>query len=407
MLKKAIRFTWSLLPRFMRRFILSALEWVLARPLPRNRPLARGEVLIGGLLGTASGLGHGARQMRDSMRGFGLKVCEANISRFAILEDFEAGPLWPPQVGDGGIAIFHINPDILGLALNAIGRKRLLSRRIVGYWAWELENAPPSWRKSVALVDEIWVPSHYAAAALRKIAGDTPVHVVPHPFYADSTPPLKRADPLPTLAGKTIVFFMYDVRSCHARKNPEAVVAAFKKAAADRPDAVLLIKINNNHVWPEAEMRIRTAAQGMDNLIVMHDKLSAEGMHDLLARVDIVVSLHRCEGFGLLMAEAMVAGKPVVATGWSANLDFMTPESSVLVDYKLIPIVDPQHAYDKYGGRWADPNVDQAAVALKRLIEDKDYRLSLGRAARAQAEKIFTTAHWRAQLPQSFWDPLY
>lgn len=403
-MKKLIRFLWSLLPRFLRRSILNALQIFLSRPLPRDRVLGKGDVVIGGLLGTASGLGHGARLMMDALRGYGLTVYGANASRFAILEDFDAGPLWPEQASKGGIAIFHINPDILGLVVNAIGRQRFLGRRVVGYWAWELEAAPPDWKRAVSLVDEIWTPSVFVADAMRKIAGGKPIHVVPQPFDVKSVPTVPKEDPLPALKGKTVVFFMYDVRSCHARKNPEAVVAAFRKAAANDDNAVLVIKINNNHVWPEAEARIRTAAQGMTNLVIMHDKLSPEGMKDLMARVDIVMSLHRCEGFGLLMAEAMTAGKPIIATGWSANLDFMTAESSLLIDAKLIPIVDPQHAYDKYGGRWADPDVDQAAAALKRLLDDKDYRLSLGQAARKQAEKFFSVESWRASLPQSFWD---
>jgi len=401
MIKNAIRFLWSIQPRKMRRFELDVLELCLTQALPENRPTPRGDIVVCGFLGTASGIGQGARQMLHFFEEMNLPVWGANASRFAILEDFEGGPLWPAQASAGGIVIFHINPDIMSLVWRAIGRKHLISRYSVGVWAWELDVPPERWRRAVNLVDEIWAPSTFVAQALSKIAGGKPIHVLPHYLDVASFRSQPAHDPLPALQGKTVVFFSYDVRSLHARKNPEAVVEAFRLAAANNPQAALVIKINNNGTWPEARARVECAAEGLSNVIIMEDKLSDDGMRDLLARADIVMSLHRSEGFGLLMAEGMAASKPVIATGWSGNLDFMTPSCSVLIDYTLVPVEDPQHIYDKYGALWAEPDIAQAGAALKRLIEDPAERQRLGQAARAQAEAFFSKEAWIKLLPSS------
>ena len=406
MLKKIIRFAWQCQPRVVRRFELDIIEKYLTRPLPAGRTLARGDVVVCGLLGTASGLGMGARHMLQCFQSAQIPALGANASRFAILEDFEAGPLWPENAKAGGVIVLHINPDILSLVWNALGRKRLMSRRVIGVWAWELETPPPRWGQAVKLVDEIWVPSNFVADAVRKIAGDKPVYVLPHTFDVESVRMEPRKDPLPALKGKLVVFFAYDVRSLHARKNPEAVIEAFRRAAGDNPDAALVIKINNNETWPEAGERVRRAVQGLPHVVIMQDKLSDDDMQDLIARVDVVMSLHRSEGFGLLMASAMAAAKPVIATGWSANLDFMTPECSVLVDYTLISIEDPQHIYDKYGARWAEADVGQAADALKRLLSNSDERRRMGQAARAHVEAFFSKEAWLKALPASFWESI-
>ncbi len=404
MFKKLVRSFWVLQPRFIRRLELALLERLLARPLPAGRRTERGDVVVCGLLGTASGLGLGARQMLRLFKEKGLPVHGANASRFAVLEDFDAGSFWPDEASEGGFIVFHINPDILALVFGALGRNRLKSRRVAGLWAWELETPPPRWARGAKLVDEIWAPSRFVAEAMKKIAGGKPVHAVTYPLDVSAYRSTPKEDPLPELKGKTVVFFSYDVRSLHARKNPEAVVEAFRRAAGDDPDVALVIKINNNATWPESKARIERAARGLSNVMLLEKKLSDEGMKDLMARADVVMSLHRSEGFGLLMAEGMASSKPVIATGWSANLDFMTPDCSVLVGCKLIPIEDPQHIYDKYGGRWADPNVEEAAAALKRLLSDPAERKRLGEAARAHIEGFFSREKWFASLPQSFWD---
>src|SRR5271154_6778594 len=205
LLKKFVRFAWQAQPRWLRMKELNLIQAALSQPLDSSRPLHAGDVIVGGFLGTASGLGKNARQMLKHFKARGLPVLGANASRFAILEDFEAGPLWPPSANDGGIAIFHINPDVFPLIAGAIGRRRLLSRRVVGLWAWELENLPPQWRPSLRLVDEGWAPSSFIADAVRAAAPGKPVYVIPPFLDVQAVPTMPRSDPLPQFTGRPVV----------------------------------------------------------------------------------------------------------------------------------------------------------------------------------------------------------
>ncbi|MDX2027155.1 MAG: glycosyltransferase family 4 protein [Alphaproteobacteria bacterium] len=406
MIKQFVRYAWRLQPRFLRKFELFLLEKILIKPIDLQRQTSRGDILVCGFLGTASGLGENARHILRQFQEFGFDAKPANFSRFAALSDFENNPSWPATVSDGGVAVMCVNPGLFHLAFWALKRERLIDRRIIGVWYWELEEFSTEWKRALECVDEVWVGSQFTANAFRKIAGNKPVFVVHPPMDVASFPSEPRQDPLPQFKDRTVVFFMYDVRSAHARKNPEAVIKAFQRATQNDPGPVLVIKVNNGDSWPETYERLSRAIDGSPNIHIMSERLSADGMKDLLARVDIVMSLHRSEGFGLLMAEAMAAGKPVIATGWSGNLDFMTPDCSILIDCKLVPVEDPQHAYDRYGAKWAEPDVEQAARALRRLLDDPAERRHIGQAARTHILTYLSKDKWLEDLPKSFWDSL-
>lgn len=401
-----LRTLWRSQPAWLRRFEMRAFTGALAAPLNSHRPLLEGDAVVGGFFGTASGLGEGARQMLRQFQEIGIRTQVANVSRFAVLEDFDAGPLWPESATPGGIAIFHVNPDIFNLVLAAIGRQRLQQRRIVGYWAWELGVIPRKWIATLRCVDEVWVVSRFIADAVQKAVPDAKVYVVPIPVDVAGQFTEPRVDPLPQFRGRPIVLFAYDVRSTISRKNPEAVIEAFRRATAGDPEPVLVLKVNNERAWPDARKRLERAVARLENVHVIRHVLPGDGMKNLIARADIVMSLHRSEGFGLLMAEAMAAAKPVIATGWSGNLDFMTLDCSVLVNHKLIPVRDPYNIYNGYGAHWAEPDIDEAAAALRRLLDHPSERQRLGQAARAHVLQVFSPLNWHASLPESFWQSL-
>jgi glycosyltransferase involved in cell wall biosynthesis len=405
-MKKWIRTLWRRQPAWLRRFELGVTANYLGRPIDSKRPLLQGNVVVAGFLGSGTGLGEAARQMLRAFQDTGIKALPANVSRFAVMEDFEAGSLWPEEACPGGTVLFHVNPDLLNLMIYAIGYRRLQQRKIIGCWVWELDVVPPSWIRALRYVDEVWVPSHFIANAVRKAAPDKPVHVVPYPMDIVNVPTAPSRDPLPEFTGRTIVFYMYDVRSTHARKNPEAVIKAFRRATEGDDNSVLVIKVHGDRAWPESVARLRQAAAGRANIHILQKTFLPDDMRNLMARVDIVMSLHRSEGFGFLMAEAMAAAKPVIATGWSSNLDFMTPECSILVDVKLVPITDPQNVYNRYGALWAEPDIEQAASALRRLLHDPAERRRLGHAAREHILRFSSRQNWLAFLPESFWECL-
>ena len=146
-----------------------------------------------------------------------------------------------------------------------------------------------------------------------------------------------------------------------------------------------MLKIGNPGHFPEDFRQLQAAVADAANIQVLTDGMSTADNHALTAAADIVLSLHRSEGFGLVPAEAMLLGRPVIATGWSGNMDFMDRDSAVLIDAKMIPTADPRGIYQVRGAVWADPDHGQAVQALRRLADDPALRAALGERGRAKA----------------------
>jgi glycosyltransferase involved in cell wall biosynthesis len=210
---------------------------------------------------------------------------------------------------------------------------------------------------------------------------------VPPPVAINPPAPsgLRRADfNLPEHAVVTLVSF--SLASSFARKNPLAAIAAHRQAFGNRPDRILLVKVTHAETFPRDYDILRAAAAGLDNVRFEIRTLSAADRHALTACADIVLSLHRSEGLGLVPAEAMLLGVPVVATGWSATTEFMDATSARLVDYRLVPAVDPRGVFEAAGAVWADADIDSAATHLRELADNNEIRVSLGAAGRAMVQ---------------------
>jgi glycosyltransferase involved in cell wall biosynthesis len=288
--------------------------------------------------------------------------------------------------------VLHVNAPALPGCLLALPRQLIKRRRVVGYWAWELPVTPPGWAAGVPFVHEIWAPSRFTAAALEALAPGR-VRVVPHPVAVrpPCPAPLGRADfGLPAAA--FVVLTSFSLASSFARKNPLAAVLAFRAAFGDRADRVLVVKISHAAHWPQDLEVLRQAVAGSGNIIVDTRTLPEAEYHALMACADAVLSLHRSEGFGLVPAEAMLLGKPVVATDWSATAEFIGPETGMPVPYALVPAVDPRGVFEAPGAMWADADVAAAAACLRALADGPELAARLGRAAAAAARLRFTAA---------------
>ncbi len=369
---------WRLLPAEPRRRLFSALTSAIAPRPDRQPPPATGGIAIVGELSRTSGLGESARLTRRAAEALGLRTWSLDID--------DPKPLDIPA---GVPLLIHVNPPTLPLALLRLPRGLLRGRRVIGHWAWELPVMPPAWRGGLAFVHEIWGISTFTADAIRTLlpAGSTlPVRAVPIPVAVAPPRPsgLTRADfGLPD--GAVVVLTSFNLASSRVRKNPDGAIAAFRRAFADRDDRILVLKIGNPGHFPEDFAAIAAAARA-PNIRVLTETLSAADTHALTTCADIVLSLHRSEGFGLVPAEAMLLGVPVVATGWSANLDFMDAESAALVPYTLIPARDPRGVFEAPGAVWAEPDIDAAAAALVRLADDRAGRIALGARGKAMAQ---------------------
>jgi glycosyltransferase involved in cell wall biosynthesis len=390
---------WRALPRDLRRKALyGAIDGLAPRPSPPDR-LRPGPLAVGGLLTTASGLGESARLCRDALRALGWDPRHADLSAFFGRQDLpEPLPGFAAQPGEAGVFILHINGPYMPYVALRLGRAFLEGRRIIGYWAWELPRMGDDWRRGLRQVHELWVPSRFIANSL-PAETTVPVRIVPHPVDQHRVPPARDRFSIP--AGVFTVLAAFDMGSSYTRKNPRAAVGAFRQAFGDDPRCLLLLKIGHGGDAGWAMADLRAAIAGMSNVRILQETLTRSEMTQLIASADAVLSLHRSEGFGLLLAEAMLQGVPVVATRWSGNLDFMSEADSALVDYRLIPPRDPQGAYDRPDLFWADADIAHAADWLARLRADRNLRGDLGRRGQeAAAEKLSLTAY-RAAIGDS------
>ncbi len=386
--------------------LYSAIDLVAPRATPVSR-LRPGPVIVGGQLTTASGLGESARLCLDALRKFGWDAGHLDISHLFLRADLPIPPPGPAaRAGEGGTLILHVNGPYLPYVATRLGRRFLEGRRIIGLWNWELPVMGPDWRRGLPLVHEIWVPTRFNADSLPPDV-KVPVRVVLHPMEAQSASlgAVRARDRFGLPEDKFVVLAAFDMGSTYGRKNPRAAIAAFRKAFGEDPNCLMVLKVGHaaDANWAMADLK--AAIQGMSNVRLMQETLSRADMTALVASADTILSLHRAEGFGLLMAEAMLHGVPAVATGWSGNVDFMTPQDSGLVRYTLVAVDDPQGTYTVPGAQWAEADVDDAAEWLQRLYLDADFRRRLGERGKAAATEKLSLAAYRRAIGDSLGEP--
>jgi glycosyltransferase involved in cell wall biosynthesis len=376
-----LRRLWQRLPQHTRSQIINRVSRIVA-PLPDRAPHGGFPIAIAGLFSTMSGIGEGARLAYDALDSAGMAPAAFDISGAFGQKEIEGPARRAIDPGSGGTLVVHHNAPFLPHALWALGRARVRGRRVIGYWAWEFPRIPEAWQPSFRYLHEVWVPSELARTAVAS-ATDLPVHIVPHPLPPPVVTPNMRARlGLPNDA--LIVLTVFHMGSAFTRKNPLAAIAAFRSAFGDASDRLLVIKVIDHGASPIARDALARAVAGAPNIRLLNIMLPPADMAGLIAAVDIVLSLHRSEGFGLVPAEAMQLGKPVVATGWSGNMDFMNQRNSAPVSYDMVPVQDPYDgAFIADGQLWADAHVDDAANWLLRLAAEPDLRQRLGETARA------------------------
>ncbi len=372
---------WQALPAGPRRMALAQVTSLLAPKPDRVPPPCVGGIAVAGEIARASGLGESARLMIAALQGMGVATVPIDLG------DSLGGPRGAVAVPPAGMPlVLHANSPLLPLTLLRAPRGLAKRRRVIGYWSWELPTLPPTWRAGLPFVHEIWALSRFTADAIATLNPGVPLRVVPPPVALAPPRPsgLKRADfGLPDAAVITLVSF--SLASSFARKNPLAAIAAHRAAFGGRADRVLLLKVGHADRHASDLALLRDAAGGLANIRFETRMFDDADRHALTACADIVLSLHRSEGLGLVPAEAMLLGIPVIATGWSATTEFMDETSARLVAYRLIPAVDPRGVFEAPGAVWADADVESAATHLRELADDPDLRQRLGAAGRAMA----------------------
>lgn len=281
--------------------------------------------------------------------------------------------------------LFFINADQMPIAYTSLGRKQLEPHLNIGYWEWELEKFPNEWCRSFDFVDEVWVSTDFVrravAACTRK-----PVVRIPKAIAVDAPIGMGR-DYFGIPSDDYVFLFSYDFHSSAVRKNPEAVIKAFRSAFSDRSlQARLLVKSSNGARFPNELASLKHNVADDPRIDVRDDILTREEMTGLQNSVDCYVSLHRCEGFGLGLAECMYLGKPVIATAYSGNLDFMDKDNSLLVDYTLVPVGRGQYISWK-GQVWADADTQHAAEFMRAMFDQRELAARIGASAAASIRR--------------------
>ncbi|MBI1897061.1 MAG: glycosyltransferase [Acidobacteria bacterium] len=283
------------------------------------------------------------------------------------------------------VSIFHVNADQSELIVRDLGQRFLRDRCNIGFWAWELEDFPNRWLPSFAFFHEIWTPSSFCQSAIGRKAL-IPVIRMPHAIRLESSAPADRAG-LGIPADATVFIAILDLLSIFERKNPLGVIAAFRHAFAASPKHCLVLKINHAAQRPAEMVRIKEAARGLP-VTIIDRTINRSELTALIQMSDCLVSLHRSEGFGLTIAEAMFLCKPVLVTGYSGNLDFTKPDNAFLVDYDLVPVPTGCEPYDE-GALWAEPLLDSAVAQMRLVATDSSMR-----NLRAQRGRDYIRAHF-------------
>ena len=352
-------------------------------------PSAATELLPGvnliGFLRAGFGIGEATRLLHEALIAGEVPHSAISVSHADLEDKVES------TAGDDGLRydvnLVCVNVDWLDMLSRRLGSELFAERYFIGTWWWESNVLPPELVAEIDYFDELWAGSTYVAEALSAYT-DRPIRVFPLPIRIPPDGPLPDRASMGLPEGY-LFMFSFDFNSTVERKNPEAVFEAFIRAFPEPAGTQLVLKTINGHRHVDDLERLRALIAHRDDITIFDGFLSTEDRDAWASTTDCYVSLHRCEGFGLTMAEAMALGKPVIATNYSANLDFMDATTAYLVpadEWRLEAQAGPYPA----GTVWADPDVDAAAAFMRQVAHDPGAARELGARAREHIQATRT-----------------
>ncbi|MDB6115060.1 MAG: hypothetical protein JWQ62_2005 [Lacunisphaera sp.] len=364
------------------------------RAAPWNTVFARRFLKLGlnvtGYFRADLGIGESARCMARAAEAAGLPLALVDLKlpcKNSQTDDTFMARLQPEN--PYRVNVFHVDPPGMADLAHHHGAGFRRGKYNIGYWAWELPEFPDAWIHFAGYCDEVWAPSRFAAEGIAQKV-PVPVLTMPHAIsFARPEGDGRRKFGLP--ADKFLFLFLYDLNSYSERKNPGAVLEAFRRSGLAGKNAALVIKVHNVAGNPADFERLRAAAAELPGTTLITQTLTLAEIYELEAACDCFVSLHRSEGFGLAVAESMYLGKPVISTDWSGTAEFVNEANGCPVRYSLVTLERNHGPYAK-GQTWAAPDIDHAAEWMQRLAGDPALGRKLGAAARATIEEKFSPA---------------
>ncbi|MEP7203480.1 MAG: glycosyltransferase [Ilumatobacteraceae bacterium] len=377
---------------------------LLAAPEHQRSPLVvadrpgDGGVNLVGYFTRQSGLGDVVRRLDDALT-------QACVAHSTVASQRSASPNEAAAKVDNRVdfttSLCVVTADQFPFLVDDFRGLFTATRRMVGYWFWELEHVPLHMRQSIALVEEIWAGSRFVTDAFAAVSPVPVLHV-----------PIPVAEPRPSNRGRmdfrvladaedrTVFLAVFDHLSVTERKNPVGLINAFRLAFQPDEGPLLILKTMNGHQRWASHQRVLAAADGRNDIRVWDESLARSDQMALVAAADCMVSLHRSEGLGLHLAEAMWLETPTIATRYSGNLDFMNDDNSLLIDAELVNVEHGEGVYPAVA-KWASPDLEQAADAMRRIAGDPSTAArfaAAGRRTMQQQPTLVETGRLISQL---------
>lgn len=347
---------------------------------------------ISGYIDTESGVGEAARLLINSTKSSKIPYVIENVEQEWLrrmdntFTDFtKEKPYY--------FNILCVNADQTKYVIDALGGRNYTNNHYnIGYWFWELSEFPEKWSESFNELDEVWTATDFGVSSISR---KTRKAVTKIPLSIEIKPINKyNRDYFGIPNDKFAFLFMFDFMSSINRKNPIAILHAFKKFVTNREnkDVVLVIKVSNSDKNIEAYRNLKDECEDLP-VVIIDKYLLREQINDLLDLCDSYISLHRSEGFGLTMAESMYLGKPVIATGYSGNTEFMNVNNSLLVGYELIQVNEDRFYSENGEYLWANPDIEHAAYQMKKIYHNNQLREKIAFNAKEYIKRYHNPKH--------------
>ena len=372
------------------RFEVPSLR-LLGSDVPVKRRIPPGGRINGGVdaigfFNAEHGIGEASRLLVEALRSADVPVSTIGYRNTESRQNYK---FETDEVGRYKTVIAAVNAELNRPVRDLFGHHFFYNTYVIGQWFWELEVAPSWYRDAYQYVDELWAPTKFIEEMLcREAPSRVPVHYMPLPLRKPRVVDDATREDL-ELDNRYMFLFTFDFMSVMKRKNPLGLVAAFKKAFAANEGPMLVLKCINGESRPELFQELKDSCAGRSDIIVMNKYLDSHLSAALMNLCDCYVSLHRSEGLGLTIAEAMLLGKPVIATGYSGNLDFMTPETAFLVPWTRVKVGEGAEAYDP-DATWAEPDLDAAALMMRQVYLNQEESAAMAARGKMDLEQRFT-----------------